>query len=463
MKTYQDFREVGELEQHRMEFVRMAINDHRSSDLFKTARDADLYDKQQNVTISNFRKLLYTIRGEVVPDNYSANFKLCSNFFDRLTTNRNQHLLGNGVTFGNETTKQKLGRFFDQKMIELGHEAQKGGVSFGFWNLDHLEVFGLDSFVPLYDEENGALMAGIRFWQIASNKPLRATLYEVDGLTDYIWTDEYPNGKILIDKRAYKLRKQGTSVDADYIYDGENYDGFPIIPLFNVKKQSDLIGMREAIDCYDLIKSGFANTVDEASLLYWIITNAGGMDELDMVKFKEQISRINVALVEDNGAKVESHTVETPYASREALLNRIRNDIYEDYMALDVKTISAGATTATQIEASYEPLNSKCDDYETCVTTFVLKLLDFLGIEDEPTYTRSKIVNRAEEISIILQSATYLPEEYVTKKILTILGDTDALDEVERMKEMDELDRQNLNGEEDDEWQTEDTEMQTES
>ena len=212
MKTFQDFQKVGENEQDRMLFIRSAINDHKSSLPFRIAMDAEMYDKQQNVTITTFRNLLYTVTGEVIPDNYSANYKLASNFFDRLTTQRNSHLLGNGVTFQKDDTKDKLGQFFDEQMLELGHSAQKGGVSFGFWNNDHLEVFDLINFVPLYDEENGALMAGIRFWQIAPDKPTRATLYELDGLTDYIWTSDKPNGEVMEngEKRAYKTKTTGT-------------------------------------------------------------------------------------------------------------------------------------------------------------------------------------------------------------------------------------------------------------
>ena len=442
MKTYQDFLKVGENEQDRMRFIKACIEEHKSSPEYKTALDAEMYDKQRNVTITQYQKLLYTIAGETVPDNYSANYKLCSNFFNRLTTQRNQFLLGNGVSFGKPDTKERLGKMFDQKMIELGHDAQKGGVSFGFWNLDHLEVFSLTEFKPLYDEENGALMVGIRFWQIDDSKPLRVTLYEPEGVTDYIYDKEHPTGMIMEDgaRRSYKNIKKGTAVDGTYIYDGENYESLPIIPLFNVQKQSDLVGMRPNVDCYDLIMSGFADQIDEASLFFWTVSNCGAMDEADLVKFKEQMSRIKVGMVEDRGAQLEAHTVEAPYASREAILERLRSEIYEDYMALDTKNIASGATTATQIEASYEPLNSKTDEYESQVTTFILNLLSLVGIDDKPTFTRSMIVNRNEEIQIVLQSAQYLPEEYITQKILTILGDADALEEVRLQKEREEMD-----------------------
>lgn len=442
MKTYQDFLKVGDSDRERMAFVRLCINEHKSSPEYRIALDADNYDKQRNVTIMRYQKLLYTMSGKAMPDNYSANYKLCSNFFNRLTTQRNQYLLGNGVTFQNPDTKEKLGKTFDQVMVDLGHKAQKGAVSFGFWNNDHLEAFSLTEFKPLYDEENGALMVGIRFWQIDSTKPLRATLYEIDGLTDYIYDKETPDGRVLEAKRGYTTVITSTKADGvTAIYDGESYKGFPIIPLFNVNRQSDLVGMRAQIDCYDLLFSNFANAVDENSLFYWTVSNCGAMDEEDLVKFKDQMRRIGVGMMEDRGAQIEAHTAEIPYASREALLTRLRSEIYEDYMALDTKDISAGAVTATQIEASYEPLNSKTDEYETQVTIFILNLLALIGIDDKPTYSRSKIVNRNEEIQIVLQSASVLPEDYVTKKILTILGDADALEEVNLMKEQEEMDR----------------------
>lgn len=440
MKTYQDFLKVADTDQDRMDFVRSCINEHKASKEYRIALEADQYDKQQNVTIMKYQKLLYTMAGKAVPDNYSANYKLCSNFFNRLTTQRNQYLLGNGVTFQDPATKERLGKKFDQVMIELGHKAQKGAVSFGFWNNDHLEAFGMTEFKPLYDEENGALMVGIRFWQIDNSKPLRATLFEMDGVTDYVYDKETPTGRVLEAKRPYQTIVKSTEADGvTDIYDGDSPKGFPIIPLFNINRQSDLVGMKQQIDAYDLIFSSYAGDVDE-SFLFWVVSNCGAMDEQDAVRFRDQMARIKVGLIEDNKAQIETHTAEAPYASREAILERIRAEIYEDYMALDTKNIASGSTTATQIQASYEPLNSKTDEYETQVTIFILNLLELIGIEDKPTYTRSKIINQNEEIQIVLQSAQYLPEEYVTKKILTILGDADAINDVMEAKEREEMD-----------------------
>ena len=42
MKTFQDLQALGDNEQERMSFVLQAINDHKASELYKTAADADL-------------------------------------------------------------------------------------------------------------------------------------------------------------------------------------------------------------------------------------------------------------------------------------------------------------------------------------------------------------------------------------------------------------------------------------
>ena len=455
MLTYQDLLNVGEFEKNRMDFVRKAIAEHQNSDIYHIAKNADLYCKHRNVTIERYQKLLYTMSGKAVPDNWSANFKMASRFFHRFVTQENQFLLGNGVNWGKDDTKDKLGKkhySFDTQLQKLGKAALVQGVAFGFFNLDHVDVFELLEFVPLYDEEDGSMKAGIRFWQIDSSKPLRATLYELDGYTDYIWNREKDgikeNGEVLNEKRAYKLKYRQTDAEGTQFYDQENYPSFPIVPLWgNPEHQSEIIGLREQIDCYDLIKSGFANTVDEASIVYWTLTNAGGMDDVDLAKFVERMKTVHAARIDDD-IQAESHTNDAPYESRETLLKRLENDLYADAMALNIYNIASGSATATEIRAAYEPLNSKTDDFEYCVGEFIDKILDLAGVEDEYSFTRSYIINVSEEITSVLQAASYLGSDYVTEKILTILGDVDKIEEVAKNMETDDISRfVNDNGE----------------
>lgn len=440
MLTFDDLSNLKDSESARMEFVLKAIDAHKDSKGYKIARDANSYSRHQNVTIMKYQKLLYTMSGQAVPDNYTANHKISSNFFDRFITQQNQYLLGNGVTLEKTELKAKLGKDFDARLQQAGRAALEGGVAFGFWNFDHLEVFKLTEFVPLYAEETGALQAGVRFWQISDDKPLRLTLYETDGYTEYIKRANEPI-KELKPKRAYKIKTRQSVADGVEILDGENYPGFPIVPLWgNLHRQSELVGMREAIDCYDLIKSGFANDVDDASMIYWTLENAGGMDDVSLAQFIERMKTLRAAVIDgDAGAKATAHTLDVPYQAREAYLSRLEKDMYKDFQALDVESLTAGNKTATEIRAAYQPLDNKVDQYEYCVLDFLQGVFELAGIEDAPTFKRSKIVNQMEETQMIMMAAPEIGTELVLKKLPFLTPE-----EVEaRLKEQsaEELDR----------------------
>lgn len=440
MKTYQDFLEVAEKsDRERMEFILSAINNHKDSDLYKQAVIAKEYDAHRNVTIANFQKLLYTLNGKVIPDNYSPNYKLRSNFFANFVTQETQYLLGNGVTLKKEENKAKLGAGFDTRLQDAAHDALVGGVSYGFWNLDHLEVFDVTEFVPLLDEENGTLRSGIRFWQVCTSKPLRATLFEPDGFTQYIRRSG-EEMMILEPKRGYVAVEATSEIDGTELLAYQNYPGFPIIPMYgNRAKQSELVGQREAIDCYDLIKSGFANTVDDASVIYWTISNAGGMDEIDMARFKESMRRIGVGLVDDDGAKAEAHTITIPVEAREALLSRISDDLYRDFQMLDVTKLQGGQKTATEINAAYQPMDNKVDQFEYCVIDFLQALFKIVGIEDEPSFTRSKVTNQLEQTQMVLLAANYLDDETILNKLPWLTQEEVA--EILRRKAAEDIER----------------------
>lgn len=412
MKTYEDFLDVVGGDKVKG-FILEAINEHKNSDAYEEAQVAYEYYKKRNVTINQYQKLLYTISGEAVPDNYSANYKFTNAFFPIFVKQEAHHLLGEGVSFNDDSTKERLGgNAFDSALIKAGLAALWGGVSFVFFNYDHVEVFKVTEFVPLIGEEDGALHAGIRFWQIAKNKPLRATLYEEDGYTEYIWREG--KGEIIVPKRKYIQIVQRSDVDGTEIIDGSNYPSFPIVPLWaNDEHQSEFTGLREKIDGYDLIQSGFANDLDDMSQIYWVLQNAGGMDDIDLAKFVERMKTVKAAVVEDGGAQAEAHTIDVPYQARMTALADLRDSLYRDAMALDTDKISAGNITATAIQASYENLTLKCDGFESCVSDFITSLLTLVGINDAPTFKRSKILNMSEDTQMILSAAQYLDTETI--------------------------------------------------
>lgn len=433
---------AGMNEQSRIAFIRSAIDEHRTSSEYGAAVDAALYYEGLNPTISRYEKIIYDMQGRAHRDMWTANHKLASKFFGMAVDQEVSYLLGNGVTFAKEYTKKKLGGDFDQQVMDAARAAKIAGVSFGLWDLTHMRVFDLTEFVPLYDEENGALKAGIRFWQVAPDRPLRATLYELDGFTEY-FQSKNKNMEVLQGKRSYKLIVRKAEVGEAEIYDGGNYPGFPIVPLRNNKRHlSEITGKRNTIDALDLASSNMVNNVDEGNLIYWVLSNCGGMDDLDDAKFIERLKTTHVAHAEgDDGAKVESRTVEAPFEGTNNTIDMLKKKLYEDFQCFDASAVSAGNQTATAIKACYVQLDLKTDKLENEVTRFIVEILRIAGIDDTPSYTRNQIINKTEETQALLMGAQYYDDEYITKKLLTINGDIDQYEDMMKRKAAEEIDR----------------------
>jgi hypothetical protein len=411
--TYQDFVKATD----KPMFCLNAISEHMASDIYQVAIDADLYDRQLNSTILEYTKNLYTLTGEPIIDFTASNNKITSNFFRRLNSQRNSYLLGNGVTFEQDSTKNFLGDSFDGALKKLGYKSLIHGVSFGFWNVDKLHIFPVTEFVPFWDENTGALMAGCRFWQLDTDKPLQFVIYELDGYTKYV-SDDSGITEIAA-KRAYKIRTSTSVAFGVDVIGGDNYSNLPIIPIYGSElKQSTLVGMKRAIDSYDLIRSGFANDLTDCAQIYWIVKNAGGMSDNDLAQFRDRLKLTHIAGVDtDSGAGADAVTQEPPYNARTAYLERIRTGIYEDFGGFDVTSFAGASKTATEINAAYQPLDECADDYEYQIIEFILKLLELNGIKDYPTFKRNRIANQLEQTQMITQAAVYLDEQTVLEKL----------------------------------------------
>ena len=433
--TYQDFLEEPNI----LDFIGKAINQHVSSEDYRTAVSADNYDKQKNETIYNYVRTIFTGTGSQVVDFTAANNRIASNFFHRLNTQRCMYSLGNGVSFSDhkekrvvdgvemtvDLTSEMLGNDFDTAIKNAAYKALIHGVSFGFWNFDKLYVFPLTEFVPLWDEETGALRAGIRFWQLDKDKPLTAILYEEDGYTKF--RGGRHSGKmnfaIVQEKRAYKQNYRYTEADGLEVISGENYGALPIVPLWGSKlHQSTLIGMQRAIDSFDLIRSGFANDLTDCAQIYWILSNCSGMTQAELARFRDRLKIEHIAVADTENSAVTPYTQDIPYQARQAYLDGIRAGIYEDFGGLDVHTIAAGSTN-DHIDAAYQPLDENADDFEYQIIKFVQQVLALMGIEDTPVFKRNRISNQMEQAQIVTMEAQWLDDETVLQKLPNITVD----------------------------------------
>jgi hypothetical protein len=255
-------------------------------------------------------------------------------------------------------------------------------------------------------------------------------LYEEDGYTEYV--KEKDKISVVADKRSYKKIVTSTRADGVSGERNENYSAFPIVPLYaNDLHESELEGHRETIDCYDYIKSGLANDIDDTPGFYWTIKNAGGMDDVSFAQFIERMHTVRGAVLDD-GQEAEAHTLEIPTEARAKLLELLENDLYKDFQIVNVEALSASAKTATEIRAAYQPMDDKCGDFEYFLIEAIQGVLSLAGIDDEPSFQWNRIANQTEETNMVMSAAAVLGDELTLKKLPFLTPE----EKEERLKDM---------------------------
>lgn len=412
--TYQDWLAA----QDKSGLLLTAIERYKTSPDFRQALEAGEYFRGCNASVSrktilrarkietrdeSGRKRIRTGTEDVVGN------RIGSGFLFRFITQQNQFLLGNGCILPDAQTKALLGADFDHQLAFLGERALIHGVSWGFWNVDHLEVLesardSRSGFFALVDEMTGQPMVGVQFWQLTADKPMYIRLFEVDGFTllrrnAHRLTPVQPKSAYVVTLRRDAL--------GDEVLSAENYTALPIIPLYaNTERRSELTpAIKAKIDAYDNILSDFADNLDRANDVYWVLNNFGGTTD-DIAQMLEEIQRIKaVANLSDgsgSSSTAEPHTIEVPYAARQTALEILEKALYQDYMALNLDALTGGSLTNVAIRAATANLNLKADRYEWQVFCFVQQLLSLLGITtEEIRFQRQCIANESETVADI--------------------------------------------------------------
>lgn len=450
MLTYEDLQRCGS-EEERQDFIQRVMNEHISSKEYKIAADAELYFKHQNPTINRVTKFIRTLSGEMYVNDVSPNNKIASDFYNFFITQAVQYVLGNGVTFEKSEIKEKLGGTQFDNMLQLAlRNASNAGVSYAFFYDGKIqEVFKFaggktdPDFAPLLSEEDGMVKGGVRFWQIDQDKPKHVTFYEETQYTEYIVT----NGEweIATETRAYtqKVRRENSLPNAPKTIVKANTTNLcPIVPLYYINKQSALVGNQNTIDAYDQTLSELINGTQD-DFVYWIFQNCAGMDEADAEQALRRLRENHFGWADTlgDGSSIDFRTVQSPYEPKIASLRELEERLYVDFKAFNPASMSSGAKTATEIKSAYQRLDSKADEIEDLLISFIRSILRVAGLdENEPFhFTRSKVVNVSEEITSVISSAQFLGDEATTRKLCELLGMGDDYENIQEQKAAAEL------------------------
>ncbi len=411
--TWQDYLASDDREALLLE----AVGRYKTSRGFLHALEANAYFRGENTrvarkTILRARKTEYRDasgrrHARAVTEDVVGN-RIGSGFLFRFVTQQNQFLLSEGVSLPH-AIKVRLGADFDQQLERLGERALLHGCAWGYWNTDHLEVIEMarnsfSGFFPLLDEMTGEMKLGVQFWQIAPDRPLYLRVFSEEGVSLHRREGDalVPCGPLQPYRRTLHQDILGESVIVE-----TGYGRIPLIPLrANHEGLSEFTPAIQAkIDAYDSILSDFADNLDRANDVYWVLNNFGGTME-EVAELLEQISRVKaVANISDGtggNATAEPHTIEVPYAARQAALDLLERGLYQDYMALDMDAMTGSSLTNVAIRTATANINLKADRYEWQVRQFIASLTKLAGCPTEDIrFKRQAIANESETVADI--------------------------------------------------------------
>lgn len=423
--TYDDFTKATD----KLSFIQMVITDFKSSSFYLDAETAKAYYKGDNQNIMQRKAVFYGKDKCLQEDVTKANNQIPNGFYSKIVKQANGYLLANGVNLDKEI-KDNLGKKLDIKVQRAGLTSQIQGCAWAYCfigvNGFNIDIWKGQEFIPLYDERTGMLRAGIRFWQIASNKPIMVTLYEEDGYSEFEINNKTNKTSITKDKQAYIIVRKTDALEEAVI--GENnWSTLPVVPLFsNDDKVSTLNNtIKNLIDLYDIVESDFGNNLEDSQDVFWVIKNYSGQ-KID--KFLEDLKYYKSIKVNGDG-DAKPVTTEVPYQARKEALQIIKENIYDFAMALDMNTIRGGSNaTTTEIDAAFYDLDMKTNEFENNVVDFIEGIIElyqeYSGNTREYTigFTRDKLVNKKESIEMIYAAREDLDRETTLEIVLPYLG-----------------------------------------
>ncbi len=198
----------------------------------------------------------------------------------------------------------------------------------------------------------------------------------------------------------------------------------PFIPFFNNDVQmNDLENVKELIDTYDKVYSGFANDLEDIQEIIFILSNYEGES---LSEFLSNIKKYKTIKTESNGpddkSGVQTLTIDIPVEARDKILTMTRKAIFEQGQGIDPEPSNFGNASGVALKYLYSLLELKAGLMETEFRlgfgTLVRAICKHLNIECKQvlqTWTRAAIQNDLEQSQICQNSVDIVSKKSIRK------------------------------------------------
>lgn len=371
----------------------------------------------------------------------TADNRIPSNFYKLLVNQEAAYaftappLFDVGAKEANERIQAVLGDGYPKKCKSLCVKAQNGGVAWiHYWSdaegkfqyaaIDCKQVIPIWS-TALCEELEGVIRT---YAQLDDGTGDEYIIYE-------IWTrDECCSFRKKADEKANAIREYEQFVTFCAETDSEEpssvyphgIGAVPFIPFFNNDEGTDnLKDIKELIDTYDKVFSGFVNDLEDIQQIIMVLTNYGG--EADRIgELWEEIKQKKIILLEsegkDDGSGVSTLGIEIPVEARKEMLSITRKAIFEQGQGIDPDPQNFGNSSGVALKYLYSLLELKTGMLETEFKIGFSKLIRAIcsheGLAGEriiQTWTRTSVSNDLELADIASKSKNIISDETIVK------------------------------------------------
>jgi SPP1 family phage portal protein len=382
-KNYFDYKYITEEKPiTSSEIIQEQINDDVSSVFKISAYEGVKYYRSKNTNIKSRDTTNFLT---------DFNHKVANGFLKKIIDQKVNYLLGKKLIINNADNINEILNI--NKIIKkAAKEASKKAVEWLHPYIDKdgefkvITISGLEC-IPIWDTEyETELQQMIRYYKIFvldNNEKIeryKVEVYDKEKITYYM---QDVKGDFYLD----------TSIEANPVYyinfnttlggsivetKVNGWGKVPFVPLWNNEDRiNDLEPIKEHIDLYDIVKSDWANNLDQIQDALLVLINRTIGDTKDEYnEFWNKLKQNKVIELDENG-NASFLNLNLPTEAREKFLTLIRDDIFEFGQAVDTRRVADGNTTNVVIKSRYSDLDLKCDEFETMVENATIELCWF--------------------------------------------------------------------------------------
>jgi SPP1 family phage portal protein len=280
--------------------------------------------------------------------------------------------------------------------------------------------------IPIYDSYHKNIIEIIRYYSIDKDT-LKVEDWTETGVDTALIKKEKINGVEQELIQAFETMKhfettesyQGQIIDTSY----DNFETIPFIPLFNNKdKNSDLDEIRDLVDYYNSISSGFIANIEAFQEAVTKLKGFSG-DEKNLRETMAKMKKYKAVGVPQDG-DIEYMVIEIPVEARKVLLDILKDNIFLLGRGVDPNKLGDGNITNVVIKSRYANLDMKCNTTEKQLRLFYESFINFINGYYNSNYdtiiecNKSLIINTSELINDCVNAIDLITAKILSKQTL---------------------------------------------